>query len=62
MIDDEHGIVWHNGGTSNFSSYMGFDPERQIAVVILANLAPGYRIPATVLGAKLLLELQTESN
>lgn len=62
MIDDEHGIVWHNGGTSNFSSYMGFDPERQIAVVILTNLAPDYRIPATVLGAKLLLELQNEVN
>lgn len=62
MIDDERGIVWHNGGTSNFSSYMGFDPERQIAVVILTNLAPDYRIPATVLGAKLLIELQNEAD
>lgn len=62
MIDEEHGIVWHNGGTSNFSCYMGLDPARQIAVVILTNLAPDYRIPATVLGAKLLQELQNESN
>lgn len=61
MIDDEHGIVWHNGGTSHFSSYMGFDPHRQIAVVILTNLAPDYRIPATVMGAKLLLELQAKN-
>jgi CubicO group peptidase (beta-lactamase class C family) len=62
MIDNERGIVWHNGGTSNFSCYMGFDPVRQIAVVILTNLAPDYRIPATVLGAKLLEEMQSESN
>lgn len=58
MIDDERGIVWHNGGTSNFSCYMGFDPVSQIAVVVLTNLSPDYRIPATVLGAKLLIELQ----
>ncbi len=61
IIDDEHGIVWHNGGTSNYSSYLGFDPARQIAVVILTNLSPDYRIPATVLGAKLLLELQDKA-
>lgn len=62
MIDDEHSIVWHNGGTSHFSCYMGLDSARQIAVVILTNLAPSYRIPATVLGAKLLLELQNETH
>ena len=62
IIDDEHGIIWHNGGTSNYSCYLGFDPVRQIAVVILTNLAPDYRIPATVLGAKLMLELQNQSN
>ena len=62
MIDDEHGIIWHNGGTSHFSCYMGLDSARQIAIVILTNLAPSYRIPATVLGAKLLLELQNETH
>ncbi len=61
MLDDAHGIVWHNGGTSHYSSYLGFDPVRQIAVVILTNLSPDYRIPATVLGAKLLLELQQQA-
>lgn len=62
MIDDEHGILWHNGGTSNYSSYLGFDPSRQIAVVILTNLPPDFRIPATVLGAKLMLERQSDAN
>lgn len=58
ILDDLNGIVWHNGGTGHYSCYLGFDPQRQIAVVLLTNLAPNERIPATVLGAKLLLELQ----
>jgi CubicO group peptidase (beta-lactamase class C family) len=61
IIDDVNGIIWHNGGTSNYSSYLGFDPAQKIAVVILTNLSPDYRIPATVLGAKLLLELQGQA-
>lgn len=58
ICDEQNGIIWHNGGTGHFSCYLGFDPQRQIAVVVLTNLAPSYRIPATILGAKLLLELQ----
>ena len=38
MIDREHHIIWHNGGTGNFNSYIGFDKENQIGVVILSNL------------------------
>ena len=60
MIDEENQIIWHNGGTSNFNSYLGFDKDRQVAVVILSNFAPGYRIPATVMGAKLMQQLQNE--
>lgn len=29
-------LVWHNGGTGGFSSYLGFDPTRRIGVVVLA--------------------------
>ena len=60
MLDHENGIVWHNDGTRNFNSYVGFE-KKQIAVVILANLAPNYRIPATVMGARLMATLQAES-
>lgn len=55
VLDCENGIVWHNGGTGGYNSYLGFHPETGTAVVVLSNLAPGFRIPATVLGAKLLL-------
>jgi CubicO group peptidase (beta-lactamase class C family) len=29
-------LVWHNGGTGGFSSYLGFDPTRRLGVVVLA--------------------------
>ncbi len=56
IIDRENGVVWHNGGTGNYNSYLGF--RGNAAVVVLSNLAPSCRIPATVLGVKLLDELE----
>ena len=61
IIDSENNIVWHNGGTGNYNSYIGFNVETGTAVVVLSNLAPNYRIPATVLGVKLLLELDNKN-
>ncbi len=57
IIDNKNGIIWHNGGTGDYNSYIGFQPKTKTAVVVLSNLPPNYRIPATVLGVKLLLEL-----
>ena len=59
IIDRENGIIWHNGGTGHYNSYLGFSPETGTAVVILSNLSPDDRIPATVLGIKLLQELNS---
>jgi CubicO group peptidase (beta-lactamase class C family) len=58
VIDNEHGIIWHNGATGGFNSYIGFDQEKQIAVVVLSNLPPKHRIPATVIGIEILTSLQ----
>jgi D-alanyl-D-alanine-carboxypeptidase/D-alanyl-D-alanine-endopeptidase len=30
-------IVWHNGGTGGYRSYIGFDPKNRTGVVVLAN-------------------------
>jgi len=30
-------IVWHNGGTGGYRSFMGFDPKTRIGVVALSN-------------------------
>jgi len=32
-----HEIVWHNGGTGGYRSFLGFDPKRRIGVVVLSN-------------------------
>jgi len=58
MIDTVNNIIWHNGGTGNYNSYIGFDKENQIGVVVLSNLSPDHRIPATVLGIEILTSLQ----
>lgn len=58
IIDKENNITWHNGGTSNYNSYIGFNKEKQIGVVILSNLPPNYRIPATVMGIEILTSAQ----
>jgi len=34
-----NGIHWHNGETSGYHSYLAWDPERKIGVVVLANAA-----------------------
>lgn len=57
IIDKENGFIWHNGGTGHYNSYLGFCPNTETAVVILSNLSPNDRIPATVLGIKLLQEI-----
>lgn len=58
MMDNQRNILWHNGATSNFNSYVAFDKDKQIGVVVLSNLSPNYRIPATVMGIKLISALQ----
>ncbi len=58
IIDREQDIIWHNGATGDYNCYLGFDPDTQTAVVVLSNLPPSERIPATILGIKLLNELR----
>lgn len=57
IIDNDNNITWHSGGTGAYNCYLGFNPETDIAVVVLSNLAPNCRIPATVLGVKIMSEL-----
>lgn len=32
-------IVWHNGGTGGYRTFMGYDPKTQRGVVVLSNLS-----------------------
>jgi len=37
----DHKYVWHNGGTGGFRSFIGFDPEKKRAIVVLTNSTNG---------------------
>lgn len=52
LIRSQHGrdIVWHNGGTGGYSSFLGFDKASGTGVVVLSNTA----IPPDDLGFHLL--------
>ncbi len=34
---DGREIAWHNGGTGGFRSFVGYDPQERIGVVVLSN-------------------------
>lgn len=57
MIDERNNIIWHNGATSDFNSYIGFSKDKKKGVVILSNLNANDKISMTVIGAKLIMEL-----
>lgn len=59
ILDNENGFIWHNGGTGDYNCYLGLDMENGNAVVVLSNLPPSYRIPATVIGVKVLEEMRS---
>lgn len=37
----ERQLIWHNGGTGGYRSFLGFDPKRKIGVIVLENSARG---------------------
>ena len=48
-----HLQLWHNGGTGGFTSYVGFDPEKSVAVVALSSTQRSVDGPASDLLATL---------
>ncbi len=41
-----HLQIWHNGGTGGFVSFVGFDPEKQVGVIVLSNTQRSVDRPA----------------
>lgn len=41
LTKDGHEIVWHNGGTGGFRSYVAFEPKTGRGVVLLSNASTG---------------------
>lgn len=57
VLDEKNNIIWHNGGTSNFNSYIAFNKKNNTGVIVLGNISPAKKVPVTVIGAKLMNEL-----
>ncbi len=36
---DGRSVIWHNGGTGGYRTFMGFDPQARVGVVALANIS-----------------------
>jgi CubicO group peptidase (beta-lactamase class C family) len=36
---DGNSIIWHNGGTGGYRTYMGYDPKARTGVVVLSNIS-----------------------
>jgi D-alanyl-D-alanine-carboxypeptidase/D-alanyl-D-alanine-endopeptidase len=36
---DGNSIIWHNGGTGGYRTYMGYDPKSRVGVVVLSNVS-----------------------
>jgi CubicO group peptidase (beta-lactamase class C family) len=51
-------FVWHNGATGGYRSFVGFIPEREVAVVVLANSAK----PVDAVGVNILKVLDRETS
>ncbi len=42
VLEGEDGtLIWHGGGIEGFNAWLGYDPDREISVVVLANLNGG---------------------
>ena len=39
VIFTTHGkdVIWHNGGTGGYRSFLGYDPEARTGVIVLSN-------------------------
>lgn len=62
ILDTKNNIIWHNGETYGFNCFIGFDKEKEIAVVVMANYAGQTDNNSTIIGFKILEELQHSNN
>ena len=47
-VDTRNGLVWHNGQTGGYHSYVAFDPRAKAGVVVLTNAGTGVIEPPAV--------------
>ena len=57
MIDNKNNIIWHNGSTTNFNSYIGFNREKKVGIVVLSNISQQKDVNMTLIGNRIMHEL-----
>ena len=62
VIDSKNNIIWHNGGTATYNSYIGFSRDLTKGVIILANFGSNEQIPVTLIGPKMLINMMGAIN
>lgn len=55
-VKHDNGIIWHNGGTAHFNSFLAFHPETQSGIIVLVNTAIEEDITATSIGNQMMLD------
>ena len=56
FIDNGINIIWHGGSVDTFETFIGFDKDTDIAVVVLSNIRS--RLPSWVIGSQIFKELR----
>lgn len=62
ILDTKNNIIWHAGATHGFNTFISFDKEKKIAVVVMSNYANQTDNNSTIIGLKILRELQAGNN
>lgn len=62
FYDEVNDVYWHDGGTGGYTSYIGFNIEKDLAVVVLSNIPMDEGIPANVIGSQMMDELIQQSS
>jgi hypothetical protein len=39
LTKDGSSIIWHNGGTGGYRTFMGYDPKARVGIVVLSNIS-----------------------
>lgn len=50
MQKNNNNVLWHNGGTGAFKSFLGFNKQKKIASVVLSN----YFVNTEIIGLNIL--------
>lgn len=54
LVKDKNHVIWHNGATGGFRSFLAIDKQKKCAVVVLAN----YPVNTDKIGRSILADLQ----